>query len=541
MSHRIHQLEDALAVSHGNQSNEAHPLLCDELLEIKFWPERGNGARQSETQKDDVETSLDAFGTLTLGGQGEAKYFGGSAGSEVRGKSTHSLGWDDSERDDDSSFLPESVRESVHELIWSQLPEQMRAWSLTEAYFEHAQWFLSAISRDEIVNEIMVPIYKSLKEKGRPKYSSQDTSETNPHRLGILYFVFCLGALMDLTLPPANPEAEKYYRLGRAAMSLRSLVDAPLIETVQAIAMMGAYHHMSGRKASLDSAWSLTAFSVKLAQSVSHRDCARWGLDAKTVQKRRHTFWSIMAADGFLSLHMGRPLACPLDTVDCEFPTEDDLEPAEDGTTQMGYQRWRFHIMKNWLLPVCEQMTLAKGPDYKKLLALDANILQHQAPKNFKFLIDPEEQERPSSIARAYLLSQFRLNTMMFIHRSFFAQAILDHPTNPFRSPYAPSYLTAYRCASAQLAASIHFYNRLPELFIRLSSFWTHAFTAALIAGFVVSRTPHSGIATTAFIELNRAMDFFESAATKNPRAFRALVRLLWLTILYVFTPNFCR
>ncbi|KZT29531.1 hypothetical protein NEOLEDRAFT_1056777 [Neolentinus lepideus HHB14362 ss-1] len=530
MSHRIHQLEDGLAVSHSNQSNERHPLLCEELLEIKFWPEKE--AMTSQPQESDntaVERSLDAFGTLTIGVQGEAKYFGGSAGSEV-GRLPDiqigaSLGWDDSEHDDHTSFLPETVRDAVHELVWTELPPQMRAWALCEAYFEHAQWFLSAVSRNEVVNDYMAPIYKIYKERGRPKYSPNDNSEANPHRLGVLYFIFALGALMDMTLPPANAEAEKYFRLGRAAMSLRSLMDAPLLETVQGVAMMSAYHHMSGTKASLDSAWSLTALSVKLAQSVN-RDCARWGLDSKTVEKRRNTFWSMMAADGFLSLHTGRPPACPLVFVDCEFPEDTDQTIDEDGKPQMGYQRCRFHIMKNCMLPVAEQMAKANGPDYKTLLELDAKILQLPTPKNYRFLVDPEERERPSSIARAYLLSQFRLNTLMFIHRSFFAQAVLDHPMNPFRSPYAPSYLTAYRCASAQIASSIHFYNRLPEMFIRLTSFWTHAFTGALIVGFVVSRTPHSGIATTAFIELNRAMDFFESTAHKNPRAFRALVIL---------------
>ncbi|TFK46992.1 hypothetical protein OE88DRAFT_1666805 [Heliocybe sulcata] len=526
MSARIHQLEDGLAVSHGYQSNERHPLLCDELLEVKFWPDKkSNIPQHHESDDDTVERSLDAFGTLTIGGQGEAKYFGGSAGSEAM--LVASLGWEDAERDDHTSFLPESVRDSIHELVWTELPPEMRAWALCEAYFEHAQWFLSPLSREEVISDYMRPVYNIRKEDGRRKYDPNDNSDANPHKLGVLFLVFSLGALMDLTLPPANAEAEKYYRLGRAAMSLRSLMDAPLLETVQGVALLSAYNHVSGRKASLDSAWSMSALSLKLAQSIGlHRDCARWGLDTKTIERRRHTFWAISAADSFLSLHTGRPPSCPLAYVDCEFPEDVDQTIDEDGKVQMGYQRWRFYIVKYWLLPVCEQMTKAKGPDYKTLLQLDAQILQNQAPKNFKFLVDPEEQERPSSIARAYLLSQFRLNTMMFIHRSFFAQAVLDHPTNPFRSPYAPSYLTAYRCASAQLASSIHFYNRLPELFIRLSSFWTHAFTGALIAGFVVSRTPHSGIATTAFIELNRAMDFFESAAHKNPRAFRALVIL---------------
>lgn len=43
---------------------------------------------------------------------------------------------------------------------------------------------------------------------------------------------------------------------------------------------------------------------------------------------------------------------------------------------------------------------------------------------------------------------------LMYIHRSFFAQAIIEQPTNPLKSVYAPSFLAAYR-ASATILKSI--------------------------------------------------------------------------------------
>lgn len=100
MSSRIRALEDALAIFQASVSPERHPLLEDELLKIKFGSEvkdsedepaildsqgKGSttpGVTMSLNRSVDT-TTLDAFGTLTLGEEGEMKYFGRSAGSET--------------------------------------------------------------------------------------------------------------------------------------------------------------------------------------------------------------------------------------------------------------------------------------------------------------------------------------------------------------------------------------------------------------------------------------------------------------------------
>lgn len=88
MGQRIRQLEDALAIFQSGVSNDIHPLLRDELLSIKFGPEKGYvPEREVPSRKESVEPVIDAFGTMTIGDSGdsgEGKYFGPSAGSEVR-------------------------------------------------------------------------------------------------------------------------------------------------------------------------------------------------------------------------------------------------------------------------------------------------------------------------------------------------------------------------------------------------------------------------------------------------------------------------
>ena len=85
MGQRIRQLEDALAIFQAGVSNDCHPLLREELLSIKFGPEKGYiPEKETPAHKESLEPPIDAFGTMTIGEGGVGKYFGPSAGSEVR-------------------------------------------------------------------------------------------------------------------------------------------------------------------------------------------------------------------------------------------------------------------------------------------------------------------------------------------------------------------------------------------------------------------------------------------------------------------------
>ena len=113
---------------------------------------------------------------------------------------------------------------------------------------------------------------------------NMELEQGNSHALAVCFFIFALGALFDVNLPPYNGEAERYYDLGRAALSAKAVYDSPSIETVQSIGLMATYHTLAGRKYSRDSAvsypptlrdvsltaykWCLMSLAAKLAQSV---------------------------------------------------------------------------------------------------------------------------------------------------------------------------------------------------------------------------------------------------------------------------------
>ncbi len=93
----------------------------------------------------------------------------------------------------------------------------------------------------------------------------------------------------------------------------------------------------------------------------------------------------------------------------------------------------------------------------------------------------------PSSL----LLFEFNPNSvLLYIHRNFFARALLDFPTNPLRSPFAPSFLAAYRSATQLLKTLRENFDAFSYLFIRLWPIWAHALASSVSFHFVVCDAP---------------------------------------------------
>ncbi|EGN96944.1 hypothetical protein SERLA73DRAFT_185195 [Serpula lacrymans var. lacrymans S7.3] len=387
---------------------------------------------------------------------------------------------------------------------------------------DHASWFFRPLVRDELINDVMTPIYKINRDGGNPNHPTHCC----PHKLGLLFFTFAIGALMDLELLPYNAEAERYYDLGRAALSLRSVFDSPQVQTVQAVGLMASYHALAGKNYTRDSVWSIMSLAAKLAQSIGlHRDGTRWNLDSRTVHRRRNLFWEVFSADVSHSLALGRPPSIHLSYVDCEFPKDEDEMISDTGEVQEGFWRWKYSFSKDVFLAVAEATLTAKSPSYATILDLDRKVRQMTFPPSYKPYPSPEDRDYhvPSSTMRSFYLSQHRMITMLYLHRSFFAQALLDYPSNPLASPFGPSLLTAYRCSSIIIRAHVHQFQRCPELVMRAWTLLTHTFSAAVIVGSIVTRTPNSNMAPSAMIELGLAVEIFEKSAIHCSRARIAL------------------
>lgn len=88
MSQRIRLLEDALTISHSMTSSEQHPLLIEELKNIKFGADSTRrhsraGSSGKAGGPDAVTETITAFGTLAIGDNGTSKYFVQAANTAV--------------------------------------------------------------------------------------------------------------------------------------------------------------------------------------------------------------------------------------------------------------------------------------------------------------------------------------------------------------------------------------------------------------------------------------------------------------------------
>ncbi|KAJ3931870.1 MAG: fungal-specific transcription factor domain-containing protein [Lentinula lateritia] len=352
----------------------------------------------------------------------------------------------------------------------------------------------------------------------------------SPHLLSAIFFILALGSFFDLSASVRKyvPESQMWFELGRKALicsrgtqhlvvenehlpephltfeadihpfnatypktgkNSTSTFAAPpssADDTVRALGLMATYCSMSGKKYARDSAWCGMSLAAKVAQgSGMHRDPARWHMDPITVQRRRALWWEVCTSDISHSVALGRPPSIHLSFVDCEFPTDEEATFSDTEGEVMGFWRMKYTFAREGFTPVISTTLTAKSPTYSTIMDLDRKIRELSLPPGFKPYVslyeDGPDIYHDSHLALGdFYASQHRTVTMLYLHRSFFAHAMLTHPSNPLMSPFALSFLAAYRAASVIIKAAVHFYDRCPAVVPRVWFLTYHVFSAAV-------------------------------------------------------------
>jgi hypothetical protein len=102
---------------------------------------------------------------------------------------------------------------------------------------------------------------------------------------------------------------------------------------------------------------------------------------------------------------------------------------------------------------------------------------------------------------------------LLYLHRSFFARAVSDHPKDPLGSPYGTSVIAAYRSAGSLVALMRNLHSQLKEPSERMWFLWTHMFSCAIVLGSIVTRCPSMSLAPSALVQLDSACELFAKAA----------------------------
>ncbi|KAK0446109.1 fungal-specific transcription factor domain-containing protein [Armillaria borealis] len=519
LSGRIRQLEDALSSLHSQHSTDRHPLLQDELIFNEEHTAEENSASDDATVQPPAEV-IDAFGTSSLliaSSQTSPTSSAHSPDSKHASVSPTNSGHstDFSLFSQSFPFTPMGRSEDVQDMIRTHLPPWERAQSLGETYFEQVAWIFRGVTRQQLIDDMLPAIYR--------KQPSEEFG--GPHDLSLIFMIFAIGALVENEPSTESAHAEHYHQLSRAAISLQPVLEKPSIVTIQCLHLMSIYNAMSGSdttsEPSMEMTWSLITLAAHLSQTVD-RDSERWGLPAKMVQRRRILFWDLFVADVWQSLNTGRPPSFSLAYIDCSFPQYDDQK--DGGSPGCEFEIWQFRFASECVAEVTARTLTAEAPSYNTIMELDRKVREFPLPTGMA-----EKNDLGTSFQRC-VLDHIRETVLMYIHRSFFAQAIIEQPVNPLKSTYAPSFLAAYRSSATILKSVREQFTMWPNSCAKFWTMWTFAFSAAVVFGTVVTRGPRSPLATSAMAELEQACILFSKAATHSRRASKALPILVKLS-----------
>lgn len=164
------------------------------------------------------------------------------------------------------SLVPLGPSNHFQDMLHSLLPRYERATALVEAYLENISWFFKPVGRDQIMEELIPAAYKKRPAVG----SSTVPTRIDCHDLALLLAVFALGAVSDLTQPPANSEGELYRYCCLAALSLKSIFDHTTLACIQATSIIANYEQFACRSATPSGSFKMMNLSCTLALHVSN-------------------------------------------------------------------------------------------------------------------------------------------------------------------------------------------------------------------------------------------------------------------------------
>ncbi|KAH8825667.1 fungal-specific transcription factor domain-containing protein [Flagelloscypha sp. PMI_526] len=530
MQARIRKLEDALADVHQTYSNDPHPLLRADLLGLNI----ANNPFADVVQPTPIERrTIDALGTLNITEQGFSHFLGSTGGSEVMMmlsldptlgvSSTHTPPAVDSSVETASSeaiklfshafpFTPQGRPQEIHTLIESYLPPWDRAHNLCRQYIADISWLVKPVDPTQVFEDMLPTIYRRQEAISGEEY-------TSPHNLSLLFVILALGCIVEATansrdIHSIRQEAEHYHQISKAALSVQPILEHPSIYAVQALTLLGVYNSMSGEdmmsQSNMELTWNLTTLAAHLAQAIGlHRDSARWDLPEKIVRRHRAVFWDVYIAENWNCLSNGRPPSFNPSYIDCKFP-----EP--DGP--MSYETWQYLFARDCVAETVSQACASRIPTYESIMELDKKVREYPLP-------DLSASGLPETVIRFQkgICSYARNIILLFIHRSLFAQAIIDEPSNPLKSDYAPSFVAVFRASSQILRDTVEQFRAAPSMTSRWWMSWSFAFSAGLVFAMVVTNGPHSLLANLAMKELDLTRDLFTQAAPMSHRASKCL------------------
>ncbi|KIK09061.1 hypothetical protein K443DRAFT_672096 [Laccaria amethystina LaAM-08-1] len=509
LTSRIHELESALAQAHAKDDG-THPLLQPDL-----------NLNPDGDHDNNLQHVSEAIGSLSIGLDGQSKYHGESAGSEyfqdLLPSSQREWSSDSQQFDlpreilDLMNAFPFGLKDCPHSknVFIQYIPSRDRAQELASLYYTNIAWMYDPIIEQDFTTTILDLIY------GTTGFPSLDTLHS--HRLSVFFILLANGMVFDSH--PSSPNlGRQYHALARAALSLDSILLEATCATVQALFLMFRFIYNADRSCN-EERWLLTGLSARLSQTIGlQRDSANWSLPADEVQRRRRLFWDLFTWDSWSGVVNGRPAALMIQHTDCQFPDDLDSSIKPTGEVDFGWHAWKVRYAATCLTASAHHVFSPRTPPYTALLEIDKKIRKFAMPSHLRSPTRNSETGRswstdPSRAMQQYCALCLRESNLLYIHRSYFVQAIRQDPDNPLRHKYAPSVLATYRSACRLISSLKGLYPIHPRISSYCWYFWSGIFSACIVLGALVVESPGCTLAGDALRELEATVSFYEEGS----------------------------
>ena len=161
----------------------------------------------------------------------------------------------------------------------------------------------------------------------------EEATEANLAWIGLVNIVFTFGSTHEQVASRISVNRARFFKRARTLV-FSGLLQAGSIDLVQALLLMGHYHHGS---LELNNCWTVVGLAIRMAQGLGlHLDASTFTSDVVEQEVRKRVWWACFVLDRMLSMKVGRPptihdgpsikVSLPL-AVDDEFLTNDASKP----------------------------------------------------------------------------------------------------------------------------------------------------------------------------------------------------------------------
>lgn len=511
MRDRLAELENAIA---AHNSAAGHNSGRDS-------PTRSN--LQDPTDSDDIS---DIFGTLTVGDVSDFMGPNASADSLLYRKNKREL-LEHSECMVSElvvahcalgpAFSPNTLS------MLSELPLRSDAYLLADMYFNEISWMTGGARRED-VSALLDRLYRNTPDAGRPK----SLNDVDMHDLALLFSIFSITSHLQSVDEGMSYKVRRYMSMMRACLSIDSCVERVTLQSIRALHIASWTQHLTEDPYSTTSSYNLAGLVAGCCRTIGlHRDDASWSLPYEERQARRELMWDIAMLDTSLAEFVGRPSSWPISHIDARLPVDQEAF-VDDGEWQQSYSAWNRSFVSSCVLRVFDQGFCARPRSYQSILHVDRTIREHPISRALRATDTRQEDVSPKLVLQRTIALLQTQKALLYLHRSFFARAMLEHPEDPLVSTFQPSVLASFRAALYLTANARTVSDLAPS--VPFPCMWSTAFSACVVLGSIVIRSVSCALAQTAWLEFVRVLDTFERLAPRSQTLSRVMpnLRLLY-------------